>query len=479
MKVNNNISAVITNNQLLRTEDSLAKSMERLSSGLKINHSKDNPSGMAISNKMQAQINGLDQASRNSADGSSVLETADGALNELENMLQRMRELCVQAANDTNSQSDKRAIQDEIDKLKEEVDRISSTTEFNTKSLLNGSLDKRVYADNVSRVQVSEKVESGAYSFTITQCAQPANIASNNVSLPVSPATLENSGTVNINGSAVELTAGMTDQEVYEALRGAAEIGEVKASWSGPGGVVVYDTTAYGAEATINITVSNNALAEELGLNTVNGITQYGRDAQVTMDKTNSAFKDHPYATVKYEGNKLTFTDAGGFKISCLLDAGVDKDNDPYHTGADDPDKGKVTLNVTDLGPMDLQIGANEHQQMTVKIPATDTKSLYIDDLDVTTVNGAPRGISKMDEAIAQINQIRASLGAYTNRLESAVSSLDQTSENMNAAISRISDVDMALEMTEYTRLNVLTQASTSALSQANELPQMALQLLG
>ena len=472
MKVNNNISAVITNNQLLRTEDSLAQSMERLSSGLSINHAKDNPSGMAISNKMQAQINGLDQASRNSSDGSSVLETADGALNELGNMLQRMRELAVQAANDTNSLSDKRAIQEEIDKLKEEVDRISSTTEFNTKSLLNGSLDKRVYANNVSRVQVSEKVESGAYTFTINSAAEPASISGVTI-----PATLTNGGTVSINGSAVELTAGMTGEEVYQALRDTAEIGEAVLTTAGSGYPLTtgFDSTAFGSQASLNITVSNTDLAAELGLSSVNGVTQYGTEAVVTMDKTSttSAFYDHQQATVSYEGNKITFTDVGGFKMSLLLDAGVDATNDPYGQG------GKITLNVTDLGPMDLQIGANEHQQMTVKIPATDTKSLYIDDLDVTTVMGAPRAITKLDDAIAQISSIRSSLGAYTNRLESATASLDETSENMNSAISRIQDVDMAIEMTEYTRLNVLTQAATSALSQANELPQMALQLLG
>ena len=140
MKINNNISAVITNKQLLRTENTLAMSMERLSSGLRINHAKDNPSGIAISGKMQAQIDALGQSSDNSNDGISVLETADGALGEVTSIIQRMRELSVQAANDINSQSEKDAIQTEIASLKEEIDRISSTTEFNTMSLLNGSL---------------------------------------------------------------------------------------------------------------------------------------------------------------------------------------------------------------------------------------------------------------------------------------------------------------------------------------------------
>ena len=163
MRINNNMSAVITNKQLLRTENNLTKSMERLSSGLKINHAKDNPAGMAISNKMQAQIDALDRASSNASDGTSVLQIADGALNETSAILQRMRELSVQAANGTNSLEDKQAIQDEIEALKDEVNRISKDTEYNSKSLLDGSLDTRVYTDNanVSRVNVSDYVNPG------------------------------------------------------------------------------------------------------------------------------------------------------------------------------------------------------------------------------------------------------------------------------------------------------------------------------
>ena len=472
MKVNNNISAVITNNQLLRTEDSLAASMERLSSGLKINHAKDNPSGMAISNKMQAQINGLDQASRNSSDGTSVLETADGALNEVTAMLQRMRELAVQAANDTNSQSEKEAIQVEIDKLKEEVDRISSTTEFNTKSLLDGSLDNRVYAEGVSRIQVSEEVTAGPYRFQVTAAATQAEEP--NLTLP---ASITNSGIVSINGYGVELKAGMTREEVKEALRSGAEIGE--AYLTDDGTTTKLNSTAYGADAKLDIAVSDAALAAELGLSTE--ASYVGTDAQISLERVPATgeIKSMFNTTATYElkGNKLTVTDVKGFEMSMMLEEGFDMNNDKYHTEA--ADKGWVSMNVTDMGPMVLQIGANEGQQMSVKIPSCDTKSLYIDAVDVTTVLGAQRAISQCDDAIASVNKVRSSLGAYTNRLESATKSLDETSENMNSAISRISDVDMAIEMTEYTRLNVLTQAATSALSQANELPQMALQLLG
>ena len=156
MKINNNISAVITNKQLLGTENNLSSSMEKLSSGLKLNHASDNPSGMAISNKMKAQIRGLDQASQNASDGTSVIQIVDGALGEVTDMLQRMRELAVQAANGTNSQKEKEACQLEIASLRDEVDRISETTEFNTKSLLDGSLDARVYADKKTVIMFQE-----------------------------------------------------------------------------------------------------------------------------------------------------------------------------------------------------------------------------------------------------------------------------------------------------------------------------------
>ena len=150
MKVNHNMSAVITNKQLLRTENKVTEAMERPSSGLKINHSKDNPAGMAISNKLNLQIEGLDQASQNASDGISVLQTTDGALNEVTSLIQRMRELSVQAASDSNTPDDKKAIQQEVEELKKEINRVSKDTEFNTKSLLDGSIQRRVYGTNAT-----------------------------------------------------------------------------------------------------------------------------------------------------------------------------------------------------------------------------------------------------------------------------------------------------------------------------------------
>lgn len=167
MRINQNMSAVRTNNQLLRTEKNLAASMERLSSGYKINHAGDNPAGMAISNKMKAQIDALDQAESNASDGVAVLQIADGALNEVSSMLQRMSELSVKAANGFQSDNDRQAVQDEINQLNKEIDRISSDTEYNTKSLLDGSNDVRTYASGAERVYISDSVPSGKYSIAI------------------------------------------------------------------------------------------------------------------------------------------------------------------------------------------------------------------------------------------------------------------------------------------------------------------------
>lgn len=475
MKINNNISAVITNKQLLGTESSLAASMERLSSGLKINHASDNPSGIAISGKMRAQIKGLDQASQNSSDGTSVLQIVDGALGEVTDMLQRMRELAVQAANGTNSQSEQEACQLEIASLREEIDRVSSTTEFNTKSLLDGSLDARVYTDkenveNLSRIYVSESVPEGTYKLSVDQAATKAVYDTG-----ISVADLKGkSGSIQINGSTAEISASMTETEIKEALRNAAEYGECVFEETADG-KIQFSSTDFGAHASVemlqsfdadvipgvpNQKTTKDATAQVMGL---------GADAVVSLntDSTQSAFSKT--ATVGYDGNKITITDTNGFQMSMLLEEGFS------NQGANK----EVELDVTDVGVMDLQIGANQGQTMQLRIPATDVDSLYLDNINVATVNGAKNTIAHIDDAMTKINEVRSKIGAYENRLDYTVSSLDLTQENMTSALSRIEDVDMAEEMVEYTKYNVLQQAGTSALSQANSLPELALQMLG
>ena len=456
MKINNNISAVITNKQLLRTEDTLAASMERLSSGLRINHAKDDPSGMAIAGKMNAQIDGLSRASRNSSDGISVLDTADGALTEVTSMLQRMRELSVQAANGTMSENDRAAIQKEIGNLVEEIDRISEATEFNTKTLLDGSLSNRVYGDHFTRPTPSSTVEAGFYNFTVNAAAEQASVEIDVTNGLTYPIPSDQAGSITINGAAAMIEAGMSKEDVIGSIRDAAEIGGALIEIKDDDKVTV-KSEYYGVNEHVDV-VSNSTLVLPTGAE-----HQVGKNAEITMDTADSLFKDHPTATIKHEGNHITFTDVEGFSLSMKLEENF---------------KGNIKCEVTDIGPMDLQVGANMGQQITVRIPSISSEYLYLDEVDVSKVGGPERAMTRLDEALATVNDIRANLGAYTNRLEYTVSSLNATHENMNSAISRIADVDMATEMVEYTKDNVLQQAGTSALSQANELPQMALQLL-
>lgn len=460
MRINNNIAAVVSNNQLLNNENDISKVMERLSSGLKLNHSADNPAGMAISSKMQAQIDGLSRANDNANDGTSVIQTADGALSEVTDMLQRMRELCVQAANGTNSQNDKESIQAEIDSLKEEVDRVASTTQFNNKNLLDGSMDARIYTDHCTRIQTSNFVAAGMYDMEVTKAATQAEYAGGAISAP-----LTEDGTVIINGYSISLHKDMTEEQVYEALREGAEIGECKLSEKGE--PLKLTTTAFGAHANLSVSFSSDYIAGALGFPGSLEEPIVGEDAEVTLytedDAGHETSQFTERATVKYEGNKMIITDTGRFEMSFVVEKGY---------------TGPIQHNVTEVGIMKFHIGSNEGQTMDVRIPATDTESLYIDDLDVTTVTGAERGMSKLDDAISRISEIRSQMGAYENRIEHTMNSLGETEENMTSAISRLKDADMATEMVDFTRLNVLTQAGTSALSQANELPQLALQLL-
>ncbi len=491
MRINNNMSAVITNKQLLRTENNLTKSMERLSSGLKINHAKDNPAGMAISNKMQAQIDALDRASSNASDGTSVLQIADGALNETSAILQRMRELSVQAANGTNSLEDKQAIQDEIEALKEEVNRISKDTEYNSKSLLDGSLDTRVYTDNanVSRVNVSDYVNPGKYEINIKTAATKATDTATDVGInSTGTGAIGASGTISINGSSVDIDANDTMAEVYEKIRAAAEVGEAEMK-TDDGKFTGLQASRYGSSASLVLTFSGKdgvtttadfaaalGYTADLTTDAKTGTMTYdaakagkaGTDVQVELSVgtaigTTDTSIFSSTATVATDGNRVTITDRDGFSMSFLAKEGK---------------TGKTVFNVTDIGNMTLHIGANEHQNMDVRIQEISCETLYIDDLDVTTVTGADRAISALDDAIAMVSDARSKIGAYENRLEYATSSLDTFEENMTDAMSRLTDVDMAEEMTNYTQYNVLQQAGVSVLSQANDLPQNVLSLL-
>ena len=491
MKINANMSAVLTNNQLRRTENKLTAAMERLSSGLKLNSAEDSPAGMAISNKMKAQIDGLDRAENNAGDGVSVLQIADGALNEVHSMLQRMRELSVQAANGTNSLSDRQSIQREMEQLSQEINRISADTEYNTKPLLDGSSDIRTYADHVTRVQVSDYVEPGDYSLIIEKAPKKAQMEfpmvdeHGNTIDPTGNAPMGLKASFSINDQGVKITEDMTGSQIYEAVRNAVEQAGASVTQDGTKAVVTTDKAGATAHLTITTSEDNQALVSAItGVLdadfTVDPITkiatsstQYGEDVTITID-TDSRFTTT--ASVKANGNRIEITDQNGVSIKFLLDEGYEKKLDA--TGAILED-GKINFQVTDIGAMTIQLGANEHQIIDIRIPSVSSEALYLDTIDVTVSGGSEEAMTILDEAVAAVSSARSRIGASQNRLEYAQGSLAETQENMTSAYSTLKDTDMAEEMTEYTQQSILNQAAISVLSQANEIPQQVLSLLG
>ncbi|MGN0373867.1 MAG: flagellin [Butyrivibrio sp.] len=455
MRVNCNISAMVANTQLGKTETALDRAIERLSSGLRINKAEDDAAGMAISKKMHTQIKALEQANRNASDGISVVQTAESALAEIENMLQRMRELAVQGADDTYSAEDKTAIQAEINQLVSEVDRIATDTEFNSMPLLDGTLSRRAYADvnNVYMIDMSDSIVSGEYSFSVDTAATRASLT---VSEFTGTITEEEAGIMTINGAQVIIEAGQDFDTVYQNIidvcNGAGATVE-----NGAAGTFEIKNRLYGSREEISIKFRNEKLAQKFNMAENN--VAAGEDCTVTLKNGFSAT-----AAATADGGIITIKDVNDFEMV------IEVPGDSTIT--------ECTMKVTEMGIMDIQVGANEGQQMKIDIPKVSSHILGIDALVVTTPEGAGIAISKIDDAITEISSIRSMLGAYQNRLENSVESLNSYSENITSALSRIEDCDMAEEMTNYSAQNVISQAATSVLAQANERPQSILQLL-
>lgn len=459
MKINHNISALVANGHLSNTNKALDRSLERLSSGYRINHAADDSAGMAISQKMKTQIRGLEQSSRNASDGISVIQTAEGALTEVEAMLQRARELSVQSANGTNTPEDREAIQKEINQLRSEIQRISDDTEFNKKSLLNGDLDRKTYSDNtkVNLVSLSDEVNSEKYGVTVTKEGTAAKLTATGAS-NVPASGMANEGTILINGEAVEIKKGESLSEAMADIKKVCDRVGINVGYDG--GKLTFTANEAGSHRTIDVKASA-ALTAELGLPTGEST---GTDAEITLSKD---FTDT--TTYIAKGNLVTITDQDGFEMQIEISEGAATTGTPA---------GTANITVLDAGPMTLQIGANEGQTVDISVPEVSPKTLGIENLNVLTGDGASEGITLLDEAIEKVSGIRAKLGAYQNRMEHAIANLDVSAENLTEALSRIEDVDMAEEMATYTQKNVLAQAGVSMLSQANERPQQVLSLL-
>ncbi len=474
MKINHNMAALVANGHLQNTNSALDKSLEKLSSGYRINKAADDAAGMAISQKMKMQIKGLNQASRNASDGISVIQTAEGALSEVESMLQRARELTVQAANGTNTADDREAIQKEISQLMSEIDRISTDTEFNTKTLLNGEVDRKSYSDNtkITLISQSDQVKSKSYNLQVTAMGSAATITGTGSTLTSNiTSSPDLTGTITLNGETVKIEENDSPSQVTQKIRDLCEtVGatlSIDTSVANP--IYSISTDEAGATKKLEFYCSNAALATKLGITTPS--TASGTDATITLDlplpATGKTFTDT--TTVVMDGNIAKITDRDGFEMKIEI-------SDTLTVTPTTPANAKIT--VLDAGPMVLQIGANEGQTMSVSIPEVSTKTLGLENLNVLTQDQAGEGTSKLDDAINMVSGIRAKLGAYQNRLDHSIASLDTSELNLTEALSRIEDVDMAEEMATYTQKNVLSQAGVSMLSQANERPQTILSLL-
>ena len=446
MKINTNISALRANFNLNSVQSQLTASTNKLSSGYRITKAADDAAGMAISQKMHAQIRGLQRASKNGSDGVSFIQTTEGVLSEIENMLQRCRELSVQAANGSvTTIEDKQALQNEIDSLMAEIDRLSKDTEYNTMSVLDGSCCRQSSSNNVGvkLIDASDDVALTGYKFKIVSEATQATAKTGALGFaPTDVVDKATAGQIQINGEVIDIKEGQAFEDVYANIRDYCEMMNVDVVPVNAAGVecelaaatnLSFTSVIYGASQKLNITTDNANLAQKLGINGVQ--TTEGTDAKVTLDTT-SGFSNT--ATVFINGGQMEVSDRDGFRM--LFDISNAK------AGSD------ATVTMLDAGYVAIQIGANEGQSINISIPCVNTKTLDIENCNVCTVAGASSSISAFDDAIQQVSSIRAKLGAYQNRLDSAISSLDETSQNLTEACSRIEDVDMSEEMTKYTQ---------------------------
>ena len=397
MRINTNLNAMTALNSATKNTALAGSSMEKLSSGLKINKAADNATGLAISEKMRSQIRGLDQASQNTQDGISVVQTAEGAIEEVGNIVQRMRELAVQGANETNTGSDRAKISEELTQLHEEIDRIAESTQFNGKDLLNGKNEVRketVYTPGIETGKTKEVTAQDGFDFE--------GLEGNDLEV----VTAKNGQ----NKTTITLKNGLDNKGYGVATDGMDADGKLKAN------------------SKVTITDSN------------------GKTLTFTIDNAQGT--------------------AGDYKLGSV-------------TESQESIKGKE---------ISLQVGANtsDSQTLKVKIENVSTDSLGLDGDTITKMakegkkgtDAANTMIKSLDKALERVNTSRANLGAMQNRLETTASNLTTSNENLTAAESRIRDVDVAEEMMNLSKLNLINQAAQAMMSQAKSQPEGVMQLL-
>lgn len=544
MVVQHNLNAINANNKMNINVSGTKKATEKLSSGYQINRAGDNAAGLAISEKMRSQIRGLSQATKNANDGISLIQTAEGGLNETHSILQRMRELSVQSANGTyQDDTDREAIQLEVDALKSEIDRIASSTEYNGMKLLDGSLggsqgtteygakygvvstadtdlSGATITSNIAGVKITTAYaasgkggENALWSAdgktltmnlvsgeTYTQKDIDNLIANATQSKDAGQTTAPAEVSVKLaNGVMTASKAGSTDTTTA-GLRATGSdtakiiklVGDAKSGAHGSSDQITFTANSYGkaydtgmaAKITISTDVAAGkenvevtkaakpadagaaATAAEIKLHLSTGKTYTEKDIENILKEAGYDYSVKLEDTTNTDGDadgKIYFNVKGDAEVAITDGAGVGK--------ASVPNNGKG---------LTFQIGANgvEDQRVTLNVDDMSSSAIGVANADVSTQDAANAAIDMIDAAVKTVSMQRAGLGALQNRLEYTVNNLTTTNENLTAAESQIRDTDMATEMINYTKNNILQQASQAMLAQANQQPQAILQLL-
>ena len=473
MVVQHNLTAMNSNRMLGLTTASQAKSTEKLSSGYKINRAADDAAGLSISEKMRKQIRGLTQASANAQDGISAVQTAEGALNEVQDMLQRMNELAVKASNGTNSENDRSYIQDEIDQLTTEIDRVAETTKFNETYLLKGDKDAvKTYSysygtDTAAAATFNSDAETTTGSNTGVQLTVTAEDPTTDKEAAAQNELLQ---TLQKSGARVTIAAGSN-----------GETDNVAISVDG------YEVAADGLVSKDGVSTGITLAAKADGTDNTNGTVALSDTVTLGIDAVATAAKSSRTQYYDKDGNAISenalknyfITDDDG--ISQLKDTTLyDQFGNTVEYAA-----GQLTSTQDVVGALklSLHVGADAtgNNKIELNLDAMSAKSLGINGLrvDGATSANSDAAIETIKEAIQKVSTQRSALGAAQNRLEHTISNLDNVVENTTSAESQIRDTDMATEMVKYSNNNILAQAGQAMLAQANQSNQGVLSLLG
>ncbi|TAK89940.1 MAG: flagellin [Burkholderiaceae bacterium] len=477
LNVNTNVPSLNAQRNLSMTGSAIATSLQRLSSGLRVNSAKDDAAGLAIADRMTSQIHGLNQAARNANDAISLSQTAEGDLAQIGNNLQRIRELAVQAANASNSSTDRVSLNNEASQLISEIDRVASASSFNGVKLLDGTFSAQTFqvgANNTSNDRIS--ISSIASARTAALGVGSGSSYSTAITTGAVSASALAAGDITINGYNVGATTSdgvSSAQSTASAIAKAAAVNAISGN-TGVTATIVATSIAYTATAGGSDTTGATVNGVSLGASGVVALSTNASAAASEMAAAINAVSTQTGVTATVSGASYTLTATDGRNITIAATAG-----DSGLSAA--TTRGGLVLNSTSSGG--ITIGGSGFAALGGSVTvgntaATATVGAGVSSLDLTTASGAQNALATIDSALATVNSSRAALGAYQNRFTSAISSLQTTAENLSASRSRIQDADFAAETAALTRAQVLQQAGTAMLAQANALPNNVLTLL-